>query len=117
MLPAETAPLVQSPSLVAQVAAQSHNSKEVGDDDRAGGAIGQRLELLGNPAVGLAGLVAHLLLGQVGLGARLVGGLAGLVLETDAVGLRVGLDLLLQEVRGDGMDGLGVDVDQARGGG
>lgn len=102
-LPVEPAALVQAPGLVAEEAADADDADKVGNDDAAGLAVGEGGELAGEPGVGLAGLCGGVLLRLFGLELGLVGGLAGLVLAVEARGLGFGLDLLLEEVRGDGV--------------
>jgi hypothetical protein len=115
MLPTQRPPLIQAISLVAQPTAQTQHSYEVGHDEGRGRALGQVLEVRGEPVVGLAGGLLGLLLGQIGLGARPVLDLLGFLLET--LGLRLGLDFLLAEVRGDRVYRGCVDVDERGGGG
>lgn len=108
VLPGEAAALVEAPGAVAEEAGERDDACDVGEGEGAGGVVGEGGELAGEPGVGAAGLCGGLLLGEVGFG-------AGLLLAVDAGGLGVGLDVLLEEVGGDGADGFRVDVDEGRG--
>ena len=114
-LPAELAALVEAPGLVAQDGAQADDGGEVGGDDALALAVGQGGDLGAQPVVGAASLA---LSGLLLLPSPVAGG-GGVPLRLHARRLRLGLDVLLQEVRGHGADGPAVDVDQGagRGGG
>ena len=96
---------MQVPSLVAHETAQANDTDEIADNKRSASVIVQLSEPLGQEAVGLAGLVRSLLLGEIGLSTEL------LLLTVEAVGLRLGLDFLLGEVRRDSADRRSVDID------
>lgn len=123
-LPVETSALIQAPGLVAEERGQTDDADKVGNDDAGRLAVGEGGKLAGEPRVGLAGLGLSSLLGLFGLGLGFSGGLtgflaglAGLVLAVEAGSLRLGLDVLLEEVGGDGVDRGHVDVDEGSGGG
>jgi hypothetical protein len=104
--PGQAAPLVQVPCFVAQKAAQANDTDEVADDDCGAGIVAKATKESGQGGVGLARLGPGLLLGEIGLCACSFG------LALQPSGLRLGLNILLGKVRGDGADGGCVDVDQ-----
>lgn len=108
-LPAELSPLMQSPGLVPQHAAQGDDNSGVGSDETLGLAVREGREARQQPVVGAGGP----LLGRLLLLAGLVAGRLLLLLALDAVPLRVRLHGLLHEVGGDGAHRLRVDVDEA----
>lgn len=89
---------MQVPGLVTQETTQANDTDEVADNKRSASAVVHLPEPLSQEAVGLAGLVGSLLLGEIGFGAEL------LFLTVAAGGLRLGLDVLLGVVRRDGAD-------------
>lgn len=92
MLPVQPAPLVEAPRAIPQEAAHAHDAKDIRNGNGRDAAVGELGELAGDPGVGLSGLAGGLLLG------RRLGGAGGLLLALDALGLRLGLDVLLEEV-------------------
>lgn len=108
VLPAQATALVQTPGAVAKEATEANDADEVDNGEGASAAVAEGGELPRQPAVGTAGLVSGLLLGELGLG-------TSLLLAIDTIGLRLGLHLLLEVIGGDSADGLAVDVDEGRG--
>lgn len=107
MLQVQPALLVQPPRAVAQEAANSHDARNVGNGNGRDAAVGELRELARDPRVGALGLAGSLALGGL-VGAR------GLLLAADALGLRLGLDVLLEEVGVDGVHAGQIDVDEGR---
>lgn len=111
VLPRQATALVQAPGLVPEERADAHNGGEVDGGDGSGLGIREAGELGLQPAVGRLDLLPGL--GLLGGG----GGGGGILLALEAGGLGLRLDLLLEEVGGDGVDAGKVDVDEGRCGG
>lgn len=91
MLQVQSTLLIQPPRAIAQEAANSHDASNVGNGNGRDAPVGELRELARDPGVGPLGLAGGLSLGGL-VGPR------GFLLAPDALGLRLGLDFLLEEV-------------------
>lgn len=107
----EPSTLIQTPRLISKEAADTNHTHEVCDSKGPSTPVAEGGELTSQPAISFAALVGGgLFLGWLVYGTRLL-------LAANAVGLGIGLDLLIVVVVGDSADRRGIDIDQRGGGG
>lgn len=116
-LPVQSAPLVQTPGLVAQVRADADDGGEIRNGQRAGAPVRQAGELADEPVIRAAGLFR----GRGRGGPGTLSGALGLLfrrrrlgLALYPLGLRLRLHVLLEEVGRHGAHAGHVDIDERR---